>query len=350
MTFIVGMNLSNRLYVAGDTRVTFSNGLFKDDIIKVVPLCGESIRDGQKAENAICVAVAGDLSLSNFFCHSMRFAIKSGELSSDIRSLFIEIPEFFRKKMDQWLKTNPYRSCCVIFGGMCVDRKKMISVQNLERLKDLFISNIAPQDELDAMKARLAKDPFFQEVARRMPKDRWKSPFEEPEAIIINPLIEQAIDKNQDFIEAPDSLIFSVQVSKKGICTEVAEWGEMLGYGTDGVSKNDLPEDFLAQMELSIGQIVNENDLMESMRVRNYILKVAKDKKIKEIGGTVTPMVLRDGLFIPKFGYRHGVPGGKILEMMYEKDGKLYFFKDGEPEIEMKWFTRYQDGSGQAQM
>jgi hypothetical protein len=351
MTLIVGLNLSNRLYVAGDTRVTFSDDSFKDDIIKVVNLCGESSPAVEgKNPNAICIAVAGDLALANFLQRNIRSALKTGLLPTDIRDLSSAISDFVRDQMDEWLKKHPYRPCCMIFGGMTMDRKKKISLENLEKLKEILKRNIAPQEELDEVKSKLEKDPFFQELAKRIPRERLMRPFEEPDAMVVNPLIEKAAEAEQDFIDAPDSLVFGVQVGRSGVSIEFAEWGEVLAYGTGGLSKDDLPEDFLAMMELSTGQLVNEEDLMEAMHVRDYILKVAKDRSIKEIGGAVTPMVLRDCLFKIQFGYSERALDGEILETMYPKNGQIFFYKKGKPEIQMKWFPDYRDGSGKAEL
>ncbi len=350
MTLIVGLNLSDRLYIAGDTRVTFGDGSFSDDIIKVSEVCGESFHIiGQKNPNTICLAVAGNLSLAKYFFSEITSAVESGELPDDIRILSDQIKDFFQNRMDEWLKSNPYESCCIIFGGMTLDRKKEISEENLEKLKDILKKNAPSKEKLDDLKQKLDDSPVFQKIAKKIPKKNLERLYNKPDAMVINPLVQDAIDSNSRFIEAPDSLIFGVQVSRSGVKIETAEWGESLAYGTGGLTKDNLAEDFLATMELSPGQLVNEKDMMETIRVQHHILDIAKDKGIKQIGGVVTPMVMRDCLSYDR-GFAVRTLEGEVLESVFLKKDGFYSYNKTKGEQKLTRFYSYKEAGGDAML
>src|ERR1700687_703810 len=103
MTMIVGLNLSDKLYLCADPRLTFSSdGSHVDDIIKVMPIYGEPVPLVGEVEknNRIAVAVAGDLEMAAFLTKAIQDAIESGELSNDIRTLCEQADGFLRGQID----------------------------------------------------------------------------------------------------------------------------------------------------------------------------------------------------------------------------------------------------------
>lgn len=352
MTLIVGLNLSDRLYLGGDTRVSFSDGTFSDNIIKIGHISGDPYPLlGQKNPNTIFCAVAGDLEFADYLYQEVKDAIQNKEISDDIRLLYEQICDLFKLRIDKWLTNgNSYRRCCMIFGGMFSDRKKSIDILKLENLQKIFKNSIAPPDELQCVKKQLENDPFFQEMAKLVPNGKLMMPFDEPGTIVINPSVEKAIQNGDGFIDAPDSLIFSVQITEFGIAQEKAEWGEFLAYGTKGITKDHLTEEFLAQMELSPGQLVNQKDLMETGFIRDHIKKIALDKGIREIGGAVTPLVIRNNMYEEKYGYMIKTLAGEIIEGVYQY-GDAIFFVDGKlAPIKLVDFYQYQTANVSAQL
>jgi hypothetical protein len=351
MTLIVGLNLSDRVYLAGDTRVTFPDGSYKDDVIKVAHLSGEPHPlIGQKNPNTLYMAVAGSLNFATYLCKAIRTSIHKKSLPDDVRELYGEIEGYIIKMTDEWLKTKDYSQCCIIFAGMSDIKKKEVDLEKLKKLEGIIKRNVASPEELKKVKKQLENEPFFQELAKKIPRKNLMRPFEEPDAMVINPILENAIKEGEGEIDAPDSLVFSVRVTSTGVSREKAEWGEFLAYGTNGLTNEDLAEDFLARMELSPGQLVNEKDMMESSDIRSHIFKIAEKKGVKQIGGIVTPVIIRDNMYQERFGYREGTLDGKVTEEVFQTEAGIFFRKGDSQPVRLIDFFDYNSVGSDAKL
>ena len=78
---IVGFNLSDKLYLAADSRVTVDNGLKADNVLKIMPIL-EQIPWAERNENQISVAIAGDVRYAAFLYFEIHEALKQKKLSN----------------------------------------------------------------------------------------------------------------------------------------------------------------------------------------------------------------------------------------------------------------------------
>lgn len=351
MTLIVGLNLSDRLYLGADTRVTYPDNTFEDNIIKVAHLIGVPVPIiGEENFDTIFLAVAGNLNYATYLYKEIKNDIDNGKLSSDIRVLFNNIDDYIKEKTDVWLKSNPYKNCCIIFAGTNNSRKKEVNITKLNELQKVYKKNIKSPTELQKAKKQLENDSFFKELLKKIPSKKLMRPFDEPYAMEINPIIKKAIEDNDETINVPDGLIFSIAITKEGVSKQKAEWGEFLAYGSGGLTKKNLPEEFLAHMELSPGQLVTQQDMMETLYIKDQIIKIAEDNNIKKIGGTVTPIVIRKNVYKTIFEYRQSTLEGKIIEEVYVSNGNIYFRRNSYTPIKLLNFFEYNSSKGDAQL
>ena len=102
MTLIIALNLSDRIYIAGDTRVTFENGTTEDNALKVLPL----IDIAKFPEHSIGVAVAGSVDFAAYLYHEVSAGINNEILSPDIRKLAEQIKEFSEERIINWVNIH----------------------------------------------------------------------------------------------------------------------------------------------------------------------------------------------------------------------------------------------------
>lgn len=304
MTLIVGLNLSDKLYLAADTRVTRynfdrSSRIFIDNIIKIKPIFGKNILDQDcGSKNMISVAVAGDVRLAAFVCSKIESAIYRGSLSQDIRELFSNLnEEYFTQLANSWLTNGGEYgvSCCLMFAGNESGRNKKISLPKLRKLVELYkqdhVMNPNKREEINGL---ITKDTIMKKINTKLKNEAGKDALQlliESSIPKVPVHIEEALVNNiEDIKSMSDSLIFAVEfkLSKEGIMLSKlkAEWGQFLARGA-GLSEGDLAESLLSTLELMPGKEKSQEHLMEGAIISTEILGIAREKEIKTIGGTV---------------------------------------------------------------
>lgn len=115
MSLICGVNLSDRVYIASDTRVTHSVGdkeVYKDCICK---------NDALTAD--IVVAAAGSTKLASFLFTQLK---KESFINGGITVVKANITDWAAKQIDNYLNSNPYSRACLIFAGLDRSKRKKI--------------------------------------------------------------------------------------------------------------------------------------------------------------------------------------------------------------------------------
>ncbi len=146
MTLIIGLNLSNKIYLAGDTRVTTtpitqpSEKTYIDNILKLDLVWGDTVHPQLKHDgNTIAVAVAGDVEFATYLVKRIKEDLNRGRLNSDIRIFAVEIENRVKVFVNDWLFTKDYRHCCLLFSGMVKHRlNKRIPAEKLEELIRIY--------------------------------------------------------------------------------------------------------------------------------------------------------------------------------------------------------------------
>jgi hypothetical protein len=325
MTLIIGLNFSNKLYLAGDTRLSRSVGTNEpiriDNILKLSPVWCREIKTQSFFNNdSIAMAVAGDVAFATYLYQVVVKALNERKLNTDIRIFADEILPFIQEMTNEWLKTKPYMGCAIIFSGMTQNRKKKISVEKIKKLIDIFnrqVEKDRPGKER-FLKETLPNDPTWQQLASKIKKDTGKSVVEmlsAGETPTIAEWIRKAVDTNSDEIDMPDSLIVGIDIRpKEGILKkEVAEWGEFIAYGA-GLTQNDLSESLVSTLDLSHVKEEKESPyLFEGAIITTEIKSIATERNIGSIGGSVMLMPTLSNGKIELMGNglieQNGVPG-----------------------------------------
>ncbi len=304
MTMIVGLNLSDRLYLAADTRASFSDGTKKDDALKILPLLDRVVYP----KNNIAVAVAGHVTSATFFREKIYSALSGKKLSGDIRAFYTEIEGFLDAAIVEWVDAGrPLDAdCCLLFAGIYEGRNKIVSEEKLTALVAEYKNSRKEHanEKGPKLEELVASDPTWKMINEKMKKEAGMSVMENlamsneptiPEHL--KAVIETHISELKD---VPDSLIFSAKViiRERKVLLEKAEWGEWLAYG-DRVSKNSIPSETMSLFEFYRGREKNVPHLVEGAILNTAILDFARDQKIGSIGGTVIVCILdKKGLMI----------------------------------------------------
>lgn len=247
MSFIIGINLSDRVLLSSDTRLTFKAARaqkYLDTLFKIKPFSQE-----------IAVVVAGSTKMASF--------IVKGILASDInkkniREFRSNIDNLIRELTDKYqVKYKKfYENVCFIFAGINRKAKKIIDFKRYVEIIKEF------QNKTNA--SMNMKDVIFRALKEGK-----------------NDLIK---------IQAPDSHVFCVRISPKKFIIEDVEWGEFVAYGA-GLTKENLPKRFFGQFETAI----NSGDYGNNkMWLDIFIKNIAEKNKETVIGGGITSMMIND--------------------------------------------------------
>ncbi|MBN1778760.1 MAG: hypothetical protein JW816_00855 [Candidatus Buchananbacteria bacterium] len=307
MTLIAGLNLSDRLYLMADTRVTVNDQIKIDNVCKIMPIYGKTILDREcKDENHISLATAGNLEFINFLYKAINDALAKKQLSGDIRKLYDEIDEFIKPKVDYWLsglKKDYKKSCCLLFAGTCDSRPKKINPKKLQKMLKTFnkASKKEKEDYTPLIKKTLKTDERLQLLNKKLLVDAKKDIFavlEKSHVPTIKPSIQKALDnKFNEMTGVPDSLIFGILIRpSKGdawLVKDKAEWGEFLFYGTNNISKEDASEELLVKLEFHDSSN-NKDHLMEAAILNMEVKSLSEEKGLGKIGGITLINAIKD--------------------------------------------------------
>jgi hypothetical protein len=295
MTMIIGLNLSDRVYLSADTRVTYGDGRTVDNALKILPLLDRAVHS---RNNTIVVAIAGDVAFATFLYLKLDLAFnKKKRLNPDIREFYKESKYFLEEVLKEWVSTG--NACedgdvALIFSGVTNLREKTISVDKLEEMVKLYEQKVIDDRIRNGaeIKKLLQSDPVWKILNEKMQKEAGMTVEENlalSEVPTIPDYITNAINKGSANLEGqPDSLLFGawLSISNMTVSLETAEWGEALAYG-DRISKDSIPKELLVTLEFSGGKQKNQPHMLESAIMTVTVLDTAKEKDINSIGGTV---------------------------------------------------------------
>ena len=249
MTLIFGINLSDRVYLAADTRLTQKkNGQIsavKDRLIKITPL-----------NNDIAVAFAGDANMATYL--SKGFLSYVGH-DLDIRSLRANIENEVGQLVDEyWRDFDARASVVMIFAGLNRSEKK---------------KELTPKQIYD--------------LGVAISKDNGGQSFNLKPAIL-DTILKQT-GQTSNYSAPSDSHIFSVEVGPPNqILVRDAEWGEFLAYGAGHITKDALDSTTTARLE------ANAEPSHNNMMINAVLGYVTSQVDVKTIGDTFFTYMLHD--------------------------------------------------------
>ena len=316
MSLIFGINLSNRIYLAADTRLSyFSTERYNPD--KPTSICDDILKI-EVLNNETIVAVAGSTHLAKYLISNLR---KEEFVSQGVNVIKDKVVDWVAKQVNNYLKDNRYASVCLLFGGLDRSKNKVVSGKRLLGLVKSFQSQRKVSIGMN--------DTLFKGISA---KPHQQNPHPE--------------------LPTPDSAVFAVLSDAKGgvLKLEETEWGDYLAYGPKGFRKEQLPTTTFGRFEFEQGSGVNGSD---QTIIAALIHSSAEKYKFATVGGSIIPMLLdKQGVGVitgkvhrldPKTGEEIIISNTKL------EGGKIcYFSETSNSYLPLTSVTQYVTKSGKS--
>lgn len=310
MSLIFGINLSDRIYIASDTRVTHRKDGSETHI--------DCIYKNGQIGNDIAVATAGDIRLTGYLYSELK---KAKFVQEGINSVRENIKKWAANRIDKFLKTNPYTTACLIIAGLDRSRRKIVDGKKLISLTKEF-QDLQPGTPL------IMKDAIFKGISAKPNQP--------------NPLPQ---------LPVCDSAVFSLKSDTKHRILEIenAEWGQYLAYGPKGFTKEDMPKTLFGQLEFEkgCGNVFRDGGLITA-----FIKSTTEQKKLGSVGGSIVVNAVTEELgvvLVSGITYRQHSQTGKVevVSKIEVINGKMYGQTEAGLMVRLIDFHKYKYGRGQ---
>lgn len=282
MSLIFGINLSDRIYLSADTRLTIENpdGIreYKDNTIKIIPF-----------PSPIAVAIAGKTKAARIILQRLLESEKDTALS--IRTLRANILNKITPIVGELLTsgfTYEQLRVCFLFGGLNKNAKKKVAggkkliklvgeCQNLEKQSD------------EGLITKLLDKSFRGDhslIANALANNQQNL-----KDVHFQALKNQKVDADGTVTtNVVDSHIFAVLINPPNApIIEDAEWGEFLAYGPK-ITKSQISKNAFCKLEFkSSGRINIDHALLTAI-----IETTAREYKLDTVGGSIFSVVISE--------------------------------------------------------
>jgi hypothetical protein len=288
MTLIVGINTSEAIYLASDTRVTLAYKdrplEYRNNLQKTIPL-----------SRHLAVAAAGNVRLATFLTWKLDTQTRSPE--RNIRGVRERVEGVLKDAAHEYYERVPYDrhtatpNCSLLIAGTDVTGRKRARVK--ERFDGLADAATRLKERAEAEMRRVAEAATTQggmiTAARVMAES--KSQGLPMRTMLFDALRNAAGADGYSTLPVVDTHLFSVTVRPDEFRIEDTEWGEGLARGaTEAVRKDVTPNDLMAAIEF--GDPANAPSLLTSQ-----MFHVAKKHDEPSIGGAVFVVIITaDGI------------------------------------------------------
>lgn len=243
MTLILGINLTDSVYLAADTRVTrMRNGEIVDTHDDLLKIWGN--------QDGIFCAVAGDAGLAKHLLNELRYHSFARRGIEELRAA---IEQFVYDNADAyWQEKGATTEATLMFAGSSKRRKARIDTDLIKRLVDAHLANKEARSELGGRKFMMYSD------IMNLPTEQFKTN-----------------------IYATD--LFAVQISDRGVIITDTKPGEHLAYGSPGLVKEDVEFKEVARLEFG-------SDETNPMMLTAYINMMRENRNLQGVGSVVVPI------------------------------------------------------------
>lgn len=252
MTVILGINLSNKIYVAGDSRLSYEkdgNIYTRHDNIQKV----ENLRGCPD----ISVACAGDAKFARFLHDKMAKKPFAGSTIAELRN---NIAEWLKPVVDEYFTASGYTQVTFLFAGADKTSKKVIAGQQFIDLANAYTGGRGPVGVNKALRD------------------------------IIKP--GEKLQKKDYTLQISDTKLFSVQISRNGIEITDTKWGEFLIYGPEGLVKDDIGLKEIGTFEFDPSIVNNGSGASNDIAMTNaFIYTMSEKYGLSSVGGSVLTLV-----------------------------------------------------------
>ena len=249
MTVIFGINLSDRVILTADSRVSYVNEktgeivVKHDNMQKIEPL------DGLKG---CVIASAGDARFAQFIIKAIQKDFKN----ADIDDLREKIEEWAKKQADEYFQKY-YSMANFIIAGVS-KKNKIISRQKFFELLGAYADG---KPVMGSVKS------------------------------VLSDAVKESKDIDADIqLSAKSTDMFSLRINRSGVSIEDAGWGDILISGPEGVSKEDIDDADVGRFEFSYDSRMNiENDSVLATAITSHLIE---SKGLDSVGGSIVPMIV----------------------------------------------------------
>ncbi|MDB5186342.1 MAG: hypothetical protein JWL85_865, partial [Candidatus Saccharibacteria bacterium] len=248
MTVIVGVNLSDKIYLAGDSRLSY----MKD---------GQTYTrhdNMQKVENIlnsanISVACAGDAQFSQYI---LKRLAKEDFCKDNINAFRDAIYDWMLQSADRYFSSTGYTSATFMFAGSDQSKKKAVTGERIIELAKAYTGGKGMIKVNDALQSAF-------KVGEKIPKGERK-------------------------LTVADTKLFSVQVGRDGVTITDTEWGEFLIYGPEGLATDDIQPKDIGAFEFDPNFQNNGSGAGNDQAMLNaFIYAQAEKHNLSSVGGSV---------------------------------------------------------------
>lgn len=303
MTLILGINLTDSVYLAADTRVTrMYNGEIIGTHDNLLKLWGN--------QNGIFCAVAGDAGLAKHLLVGLQ---KESFARRGIESVRQHIEAYIYETADSyWQNKGRTTAATILFAGHSQHKRCYINRELARKLVEAHFANNEARNERGGSKFLLYNDIAYGPEAQHRTKFNYTT-------------------------------LFAVQITEQGVQVTESEPGQHLVYGSPGLVREDIELKDIARIEF--GDANNNPMLMTA-----YINLMREKRNLTGVSSTVVPIhVQPDGTSILVTGTTYSIklndrdtPAPEIVSSIAADDstGKFYRVENGQ-RIELVSIAKY---------
>jgi hypothetical protein len=322
LSLIAGINLSDRVYLTSDTRVTRKcpSGLeyYRDNVLKTV-----------RVSDDVVITAAGSVAAAR----ACVIALRSAPEATDIRALRDRVTDLVRPVIDDYLREHTYEEarCVLMIAGRSPDRPKRVRFGR--RFIQLFEAAKASEQKHAEMMVDILRDPR----ALALHQSALQQLGTKPPAI--KAAVWAAMRRGADaegFVTVPcaDSRVFALSIGRDLIVDD-ADWGEMLIYGSRGVKRSLIPDETIGELEFA-----QADDLTPAVVLLTaMVVASTRELGVTTIGGGVVPFMISGNEISPFVApvYRRNPDTGEmelISNVITDPDGELALQRsDGQRDV-----------------
>jgi hypothetical protein len=248
MTVIIGINLSNRTYLAGDSRLSYYQGgemyVRNDNMQKV---------ENVQSSRSVTIASAGDARFAKFVLNKLKTA---DFINGNISEIRVALVEWIGLVANDYFTQYGYSSVTLIIGGSDPTRKKVVSGAQFREMANSVTGG----------QGMIYMNSALQTIAA--PGTR--------------------IPDGDVELDAPDTQLFSVKITQNGIEFTDTKWGEFLIYGPEGLVRDDIGAQDIAKFEFDPTFRENGSGMGNDMALLNaFVYSQAEKHHLSSVGGSV---------------------------------------------------------------
>lgn len=250
MTVIIGVNLSERSLLAGDTRLSYE---FENEIYT-------QHDNMQKVENLgvfpeITIACAGNAKFAQYIITKLKENTSTLTTISELKDNY---QKYFGQIAQDYFVEHGYDNAEVtlIVAGSDPNKRKEVNGSEIKKLADAYTGGSGLIYVNDSLKGVIKPGPI---------------PNNENQSLEIN-----------------DTELFAIEITKNKLNLVPTKWGQLLIYGPEGLVKDDIEDKDIAYFEFDSSTVDNGTGVGNDITLlTSFIESQARKYNLSSVGGSV---------------------------------------------------------------